>query len=200
MRTLIGRWVQFVSDEWYFPICIHSRYFDAVLRIGIRILIPMFLGHPDPLVWGPDPDPSIIKQIVRKTLIPTVLWLLYDCLSLKNDVNVAGKSNKQKNNFLLPSWRSLTKIAGSGAEINVQNLHGLLFYPLKTLQDLIIIVTQIYTLKILCSFFTCCWNVKISDMFCSADEEPGFWKRSERGGIRAMASALYFFQQGESVL
>jgi hypothetical protein len=31
----------------------------------------------------------------------------------------------------LESWRSLTKIAGSGAEINVQNLHGLLFYPLK---------------------------------------------------------------------
>jgi hypothetical protein len=38
---------------------------------------------------------------------------------LKNDVNVASKSNKQKillkknNNFLLSSWRSLTKIPGS---------------------------------------------------------------------------------------
>ncbi len=43
----------------------------------------MFLSHPDPdpnpLVrgmdpdWASDPDPSIIKQIVRKTLISTVL-------------------------------------------------------------------------------------------------------------------------------
>ncbi len=45
---------------------------------------PMFLGLPDPdlLVRGtePDPAPSIIEQkgSVRKTLIPTVLWLLYD--------------------------------------------------------------------------------------------------------------------------
>jgi hypothetical protein len=31
-------------------------------------------------------------KIVRKTLIPT----LFDFLSLKNDVNVASKSNKQK--------------------------------------------------------------------------------------------------------
>jgi hypothetical protein len=36
-------------------------------------------------------------KIVRKTLIPTVLWLLYDFLSLKNDVTVASKSNKLKN-------------------------------------------------------------------------------------------------------
>ncbi len=34
---------------------------------------------------------------VRKTLNHTVLWLLYDILSLKNYVNVASKSNKQKN-------------------------------------------------------------------------------------------------------
>jgi hypothetical protein len=32
-----------------------------------------------------------------------------------NDVNVPSKSNKKKNNFLLISWRSLTKIAGSGS-------------------------------------------------------------------------------------
>ncbi len=38
-------------------------------------------------------------KIVRKTLIPTVLWLLLDFLSLKNDVNVPSKSNKQKNFF-----------------------------------------------------------------------------------------------------
>jgi hypothetical protein len=60
----------------------------------------MFLGLPDPLVWGTDPDPSIIKQkLVRKTLITTVLQLRYDFLSLKNDANVASKSNKQKISF-----------------------------------------------------------------------------------------------------
>jgi hypothetical protein len=36
------------------------------------------------------------EKIVRKTLIPTVFSLLYDFLSLKNDVNVASKSKKQK--------------------------------------------------------------------------------------------------------
>ncbi len=49
----------------------------------------------------------------KKTLIPTVLWLLYDFLSLKNDVNIPTESNKQKNldknKFLLKSWKSLTK-------------------------------------------------------------------------------------------
>jgi len=35
-------------------------------------------------------------KIVRKTLIPTVLRLLYDFLSVKNDVNVASKRNQQK--------------------------------------------------------------------------------------------------------
>ncbi len=51
----------------------------------------------------------------------TVLWLLLDFVSLKNDVNVPSKSNKQKNlffkiSFLLVSWRSMMKIAGSGSE------------------------------------------------------------------------------------
>ncbi len=71
---------------------------------------PLFLGHkdpdPDPLVRGMDPDPapgpSIIKlkfKIVRKTLISTVLWLLFDFLSLKTDVKVPLKSTMQKNFF-----------------------------------------------------------------------------------------------------
>jgi hypothetical protein len=47
-----------------------------------------------------DPDPSIIKQIVRKTFISSVFLLLFDFLSLKKDVNVASESNKQKNFFL----------------------------------------------------------------------------------------------------
>jgi hypothetical protein len=36
------------------------------------------------------------EKILRKTLIHTVLLLLYDFLSLKNVVNVDSKSNKQK--------------------------------------------------------------------------------------------------------
>ncbi len=32
-------------------------------------------------------------KIVRKTLIPSVLGLLYNFISLKNDVNVSSKSN-----------------------------------------------------------------------------------------------------------
>jgi hypothetical protein len=48
----------------------------------------MILSHPDPQA-----------KIARKTLISTVLCLLYDFLTLKNEVNVAPKSNKEKNNI-----------------------------------------------------------------------------------------------------
>jgi hypothetical protein len=59
------------------------------------------LLDPDPLVRGIDPDPSIYQaKKVFKTLIPTVLLLLFDFSSLKNDVNVPSKINKQKNFFL----------------------------------------------------------------------------------------------------
>ncbi len=52
-------------------------------------------------------------KIVRITLIPTVLWLLYDFLSSKNDVNVPSKSNKQK---------SFEQILFSGAlKVNDEN-------------------------------------------------------------------------------
>jgi hypothetical protein len=86
------------------------------------------------MFWGlldPDPDTLVTdtnqavsgsgyfyhQAIVRKTLIPTVLTI-FDFVSLKNGVNVPLKSNKHKNffwiSFLLASWRSMTKIAGSG--------------------------------------------------------------------------------------
>jgi hypothetical protein len=58
----------------------------VMLRIRIR-WICMFLGLLDP-----DPDP-----LLSKTLIPTFFLLLFDFLSLKNDINVHSKSNKQKN-------------------------------------------------------------------------------------------------------
>ena len=69
----------------------------------------MFLGLPDPeqLVRGMDPDPdpaldldpypSIIIQNSKKNLDSYYSRALFDFLSLKNDVNVPSKSNKQKN-------------------------------------------------------------------------------------------------------
>jgi hypothetical protein len=59
----------------------------------------MFLGlpDPDPLVKGTDPDPPNQSKIVVKPLISTVL---YDFLSVKNDVNVLSKSNEQQNFFV----------------------------------------------------------------------------------------------------
>jgi hypothetical protein len=48
-------------------------------------------------------DPA---KIVRKTLIPTVLRLLLDFLSLKNDVNVPSKVVSRKTFFkLVFCWR-----------------------------------------------------------------------------------------------
>ncbi len=58
-------------------------------------------------------------KIARKTLILTVFWLLLDFLSLKNDVKDLQKVISRKTlfkklpSFLLASWRSMTKIAGS---------------------------------------------------------------------------------------
>ncbi len=49
-------------------------------------------------------------KIVRETSIPTVLWLLYDFLSLKKDVNVVLQSNKLKTlkkGRLMPGFRIL---------------------------------------------------------------------------------------------
>jgi hypothetical protein len=74
----------------------------------------MFLGLldpvPDPLVGGMDPVPSIILLSLSKnskTLIPSVLLLLLDFLSLKNDVDVPSKSIKQNNFFFkfVFGWR-----------------------------------------------------------------------------------------------
>jgi hypothetical protein len=81
------------------------------------------VADPDPLVRGTDPDPDLSSKNSKENLdsycFVTSLWLFI----LENDVNVPSKSDKQKNleikisffNFLLASWRSLTKIAGSGA-------------------------------------------------------------------------------------
>ncbi len=79
----------------------------SVFRIR-RIL--KFLGLPDPdtLVRGTDPDPdhSTSSKNSKKTFISTVLCLIYDFLSLKNDLIVPSKSNMQTNRkWVFSCWR-----------------------------------------------------------------------------------------------
>ncbi len=79
----------------------------AVLRIRICMFLDLLDPDPDPLVRYESGSNSGAgsfyhqAKIVRKTLIPTVLRILYHFLSLKNDVIVASKSNKEKNFFLV---------------------------------------------------------------------------------------------------
>jgi hypothetical protein len=71
--------------------------FSAVLRIRILVFLGLLDPDPDPLVER-DRSGSFYHQakILRKSLVPTISWLLYDFLSLKNKVNVPSKSNKTK--------------------------------------------------------------------------------------------------------
>ncbi len=91
---------------------------------------------PDPHVFGPPGAGSICQRygsgafchhakIVRKMLIPTILWLFLTFI-FGNYVNVPSNSNKQKkclnkNCFLLASWRSMMRKAGSGS---ISQRHG----------------------------------------------------------------------------
>jgi hypothetical protein len=83
----------------------------------------MFSGlpDPDPLVQATDPapDPDIYHQAkkLRKTLISSFLWLLYDFLFLKN-VNVASKSNKQKNLIFVVA---ILKVKDENSRIRIRN-------------------------------------------------------------------------------
>jgi hypothetical protein len=86
------------------------RMFLSLLRIqypGYRYRVIYFYGSGS----GSDSFHQQAKNW-RKSLVFTVLWLLHDFLSLKNDVNVPSWRNKhiklkENNNFLLASWRSL---------------------------------------------------------------------------------------------
>ncbi len=87
-----------------------SLGYTSVLWIRNR----MFLGLLDT-----DPDPSIIENIVRKTLMPTVLWLLYYFLAKKNYVNVPSKSKRQKH-FLTKFLVDVLKVKDENSRIRSQ--------------------------------------------------------------------------------
>ncbi len=74
--------------------------------------IHTFLRRTDP---GTDPDSSIIKHKYLE-MISTVLSLLYDFVSLENDVNVISKSgNKQKKIFYV----GVLKVTGEKSRIRI---------------------------------------------------------------------------------
>ncbi len=90
---------------------IWRKLFRFVSWIGLFLSSVRYPGPPDPHVFGSISQRygsgSISQRYesgsfyhqaktLRKTLIPTVLWLLLDFLSLKNYVNVPSKINKQK--------------------------------------------------------------------------------------------------------
>ncbi len=86
------------------------------------------ISVPDPKVFGPPGSGSFHQaKIERKTLISTVFWLLYHFWSLKNDVNVPSKCNKQKNPRFFVSWRLIDQdpdpdplVRGTDPRIQIQ--------------------------------------------------------------------------------
>jgi hypothetical protein len=98
-----------IFDSWSQPWII-LRSWIVLAVFGIH----KFLRLPDPDFRFGSGSFHNQAKMVRKPLISTVLWLLYDLLSLKNDVNLPSKVVISKK-LLLASWRLLTKRAGIGA-------------------------------------------------------------------------------------
>ncbi len=113
------------AHAWRAP-AVHARHQQTEGPAGGRYSETVSSSHPchqccgsgsvGSVCFGPPGSGSFYHQakIVRKTLIPTLLWLSFDFLSLKNDVNVPSKRDK-----LVFRWRlegqSMMKIAGSGS-------------------------------------------------------------------------------------
>ncbi len=111
--------------------CLFEWLLDTDLKVFIfQAVFP----DPDPHVFGPHGSGSISQRygsgsgsfyqqakIVRKTLIPTVFWLRLDFLSLKNDVNVPSKSNKQENFFKNLFFVGILKVYDENSRIRIQD-------------------------------------------------------------------------------
>ncbi len=106
---------QEISLLWRFVICsLHKETSDWDQTMGefFNLVNSVAdLNPQDPYVFGPQGSGSGTcsgsfynqAKIVRKPLIPTVLWLLYDFLSLKNDINeVRGTDPDPYHNFTDP--------------------------------------------------------------------------------------------------
>ncbi len=117
MRTLCFRSADGVLPTTQVPISFRKKTFPLGQCCGTDPNSDPDLSKHDPYVFEPSGSVSQRSgsrsfyheaKIVSKTLIPTVLWLIFDFLSLKNDVNVPSKRNKQKKiyyyYFLIFCW------------------------------------------------------------------------------------------------
>ncbi len=140
--TVIGSFCFRPTGTWPPALCCasSSACFMRWLTINVADLDPN--PDPDPHVFGPCGSGSgstsqrygsgsfyYKAKIVKKTLISTVLWRLFDLLPLKNYVKVPSKSNVEKIFFKLvfwlASWRSMMKIEGSrSASGSISQRHG----------------------------------------------------------------------------
>jgi hypothetical protein len=102
-----GQYVYYCKNKTYtFWLGTCTRILNTPLYLSVfRIRIRKFLGPPGSGAgsvsrrYGSGFGTGTFHhqaKIVRKTFISNVLWLHYDFLSLKNDVNISSKSNKQK--------------------------------------------------------------------------------------------------------
>jgi hypothetical protein len=133
------------------------------------MFIYVCISVPDPYVFGPPGSGSVIILYVSgsfhkqaKKFIKTLFSA--DFLSLRTDVNVPTESNKQNNlekktHFLLVSWKSLTKGAGSGAVNHVCGYKDLdpYLYQKVTDSDTLVCIKYHYLLilNLFISFYLC---------------------------------------------
>ncbi len=108
-----------VPVYWKILQCCGSKYYSV--------------ADPVPYVFGPPRSVSIstrygsrsgfgsfycqAKIVIKNTLIPAVLWLLCDFLSLKNDVNVASK-RISKNTFFSVAFLKVTDENSRSADLD----------------------------------------------------------------------------------
>ncbi len=117
-----------------------KRYEVAQYKVLIvkyaKVSIVTSVADPDPTPT-PDPgpsDPFVLfsgygsgsgsfyhqAKIVRKTMIPSALWLLFDFISMKNDVDVPSKSNKQKIIFKSYFFGGVLKVNDKNSRIRIR--------------------------------------------------------------------------------